>query len=117
MNTFRVALTSALVLCSSGCCHTVIIRPASAPNCEIPAEFLNACIEKAKPGDALTYGDLPDLVLSTRKDFVECRKTYQEITKSYSTCVAGLSKYNKSLKTLEDQMKGKYKDATIVQQD
>lgn len=115
MSLLRVSLIATVLLCTG--CQTVIIRPASAPICEIPAEFQNACIETAKLSDELTYGDLPNLALSARNDYVECRKTYQKVMKSYDICSSGLTKFNQSLKNLEDQMKGKYKDAKVIQQD
>lgn len=115
MNLTRIILTVVLILCAG--CETIVIRPASAPICpEIPTELTNACQESATLKDSLMYGELPEVILNTRKDFIECRKTYNKVIDSYNICVSGLKNFNQSLKNLEDRMKDKYKDATFIQQ-
>jgi hypothetical protein len=75
------------------------------------------CTQRATLPADVKYGDLPQLVIDTREDFVECQKMYQTLRKDYEICVTGLALFNKSLKNLEDLMKSKYKDATVIQQD
>lgn len=115
MKLIPIGLAGALLMCTG--CHTVIIRPASAPVCEMPTEFRNACPQTATLGAAPTYGELPKLALDAGKDFAECRATYIKVVSSFDNCIAGLKNYNESVKKLEEETKQKYKNATVIQGD
>jgi len=111
MNAIRLAVFAVVLACAG--CKTVIIRPAAAPECAVPAEFRNACIATATLTEQVTYGDLPDIALRARRDFVECHKTYGALLQSYDFCTGQLKQFNEKLKKLEDDVKGQYKDAEV----
>lgn len=114
MNALRFLTVAGFAIAAAGC-TTVIIRPAKAPECTVPAILKDACSSTAKLGDQVTYGDLPGIALNVRQDFAECRNTYIALMHSYEICVDGLKQFNQNLKKLEEQVRNKYKDAEVIE--
>lgn len=113
MNPIRLISLAVALSCAG--CKTLIVRPSPAPECIVPVELKSACVETAALAQQITYGDLPDVVLRSRQDFVECRKTYVNLLQSYEFCTSQLRKYNEKLKTFEDETRRRYKDAEVVE--
>lgn len=110
----RSSLISILVvagLCSG--CKTVVIRPTPVPECDVPAEFVNACVASAAIPAEMNYGDLPDVLVLARKDFASCRIAYVSVMQSYQLCSDSLRQLNEKLKKLERESKEKYGDVKI----
>lgn len=106
---------AAIALCCAGC-KTVIIKPAAAPECFVPPQLPNACVATATLSPQLTYGDLPEVALRARTDFLECSTSYTALLGSYKICTDQQRRYNQQLKVLEDELKKKYKDAEVLEQ-
>lgn len=102
----------ALALACTGC-KTVIIRPSAAPTCVVPDQLKNACIPTAAIPSQVTYGDLPEVTLRARQDFLECRKSHGALLKSYEFCTNQLQLYNEKLRNFENDLKAKYQDAEL----
>jgi len=111
MSAIRLAAIAVALACAG--CKTVIIRPTMALECALPVQFQNKCVATAALAQQVTYGDLPDVALRARQDFVECRKSYVALLESYEFCTGQLNLFNEKLKKLEDDVKGKYKDAEV----
>jgi hypothetical protein len=114
MSGLRVLVLAAAALCAG--CETVIVRPASAPECSIPAELKSACADTVTLGDPVTYGDLPEIALNTRADFTACRLSYLRLREAYQICVDGQKQFNDSLKKFEDEARRKHKNASVLQE-
>lgn len=108
---FLTSCSVVAILCAG--CKTVIIRPAPVPECTVPPEFINACVATVSLNAQVTYGDLPDVLVRTREDFVKCRAVYVRLMQSYEYCASSLKQLNDKIRRLESDAKEKYKDAEV----